>query len=128
MRLDNPKLVPLPVRRDRLGQQCGAPGPLLADKNGAMFFCDLLIKGEGKRREDWQQCYAYSSDGNHRLIASVKAEYLPSAAISPDGRQLAIVYRAEQNDHERIAIFSVDTGQRKDVAIPKKPVRSIQPR
>lgn len=128
MRLDDARLKPLPVRQDRLGQLISAPGPLLVDKEHAMYFCDDHIKGEGRHREDWQQCYAYSSDGNHRLIASIKAEYLPSAALSPDGKRLAIVYRTESKDHDRIAIFSVGTGQREEVAIPKMPIRTIRPK
>lgn len=98
---------------------------LLVDKKGEMFFHDPRIKGDGKKREDWQQWYAYSSDGKHRLIASINAWQANSAAISPDGNKLAVAYRTEPEDHDRIAIIAVETGQRKDLVIPPKPSHTI---
>lgn len=121
MSFDDTKLEPLYP----LPQISRVSSHLLVDNKGEMFFCDPRIKGDGKKREDWQQWYAYSSDGKHRLIASIKAWQTTSAAISPDGNKLAVVYRTEPEDHDRIAIITVETGQRKELIIPKKPSRTI---
>ena len=129
MQLDNPKLEPLLLRQDSEGRQSSASGPLLVSKDGSMFFCDQHNKHCEGKQEKWQQCFAYSSDGNHRLILEIEAIHILSADISPDGRKLALAYRESRGKrNDRIAVYSTDTGQRQDVLIPQNPTHTIRPR
>lgn len=129
MQLDNPKLEPLLLRQDSEGRQSSASGPLLVSKDGSMFFCDQHNKHCEGKQEKWQQCFAYSSDGNHRLILEIEAIHILSADISPDGKKLALAYRESRgNRNDRIALYSTDTGQRQDVLIPQNPTHTIRPR
>lgn len=129
MQLDNPKLEPLLLRQDSEGRQSSASGPLLVSKDGSMFFCDQHNKHCEGKQEKWQQCFAYSSDGNHRLILEIEAIHILSADISPDGKKLALAYRESRgNRNDRIALYSTDTGQRQDVLIPQNLTHTIRPR
>lgn len=97
--------------------------PLLS-ADGASFF----FKGDGEPQtgRGWGQFYLYSPDGKHRRITNLKATTIWSAAVSHDGKQLAIVYDiAPQREINKIVIYQVKDGTSKEITLPDQPSRII---
>jgi dipeptidyl aminopeptidase/acylaminoacyl peptidase len=75
--------------------------PLMNKEGTRLFFSGIGIGG---------QYYLYSQDGNHRRINTSGS--VDSAAISPDGEYLGIIYASRT-----IAIFRVQDGSRRTISL-----------
>jgi hypothetical protein len=101
--------------------------PLLNGDGSVLVFCAQVYKPDGTA--DWDRFFLYSPDGKHQRLTDLRARSINSAALSYDGKNLAIVYTPRgsdsQDDRCKIVIYGVHDGTRRDLALPDQPSRLI---
>jgi Tol biopolymer transport system component len=95
--------------------------PELSADGARIFFRAQAYKEDGK--PDWTQFFLYSPDGKHRRITYLmfpKGGSIRSAAASPDGERLAVVYGDMQSDDHKIALYRVQDTTSRQIVLPKQ--------
>jgi Tol biopolymer transport system component len=96
--------------------------PLITADGSRIFFLAHSYDYETKKLTYEYQYYEYSHDGNHRHIIKEIPGTPWDTAISPDSKQIAIVYHAEpERKIRKIMICTVKDGTCKEIALPDKP-------
>ena len=94
-------------------------GPLLSAK-GEIFFRAQAYKPDGSG--DFIQYFQYSPNGKHRRITDLKATYIDSAAISPNGKYLAVSYRVSSDlKTSKLIIYRIDDKNKREIMLPDQP-------
>jgi Tol biopolymer transport system component len=100
--------------------------PLVSKDGSRLLFQSY---GNPETQDGWDQFYLYSPDGKHRRITDLRATAVWSAAVSPGGELLAIVYDVRPHrEISRIVIYRVKDGSSREVVLPDQPSRIINQR
>jgi Tol biopolymer transport system component len=100
--------------------------PVLSADGASFAFSAQAYKADGSG--DWDRFFLYSPDGKHQCITDLRASSLTSAALSYDGKRLAMVYTPRDESAslgEKIIIYNVQDGKKRDITLPENPALII---
>lgn len=95
--------------------------PSLSADGSVLIIESIGYKPDGSA-EGWQS-YQYSADGNHRQITHLPPASMWSQTVSFNGELLAVVYGDPGKN--KIVIYQVKDGTRREITLPDQPSRII---
>lgn len=104
------------VLEPHLNTELSARHPLISANGEIFLFETQAYKLDG--RGDWAQFFMFSRDGQHKRITNLKSRATWSAAISPDGRSLGIVYDEKDPKKRSLVVYDVQDGTSRRINLP----------